>query len=325
MSKSSFEGLPETIKFVKMHGNGNDFVVISELKELLIPEELKPAFVKSVCHRRFGVGADGCIFVQKSEKADVKFRYFNSDGGEAEMCGNGIRCFSRFVIEEEYGRHSEKIRVETLAGIKELSVRVKDGTYWVKVDMGKPAFDSDMIPAVKTENENKSVNEIWNKKFTIKGDIFKVYALNTGVPHAIIFVDDINIRIIEIARNIRYNEVFPQGINVNFVKVISKKELAIRTYERGVEDETLSCGTGSVASAVVASILGLTLRSEPVKVLTNGGLLKIEIDFEQESGAGLFKTSKPDIRTVYMTGSANRVFNGKLLSTELRYILPEYE
>jgi len=322
MLSFSKEGLPETIEFVKMHGNGNDFVVIDEFKGVLVPEELKQDFVKSVCHRRFGIGADGCIFVQESEKADVKFRYFNNDGGEAEMCGNGIRCFSRLVFEEGYG--PENIKVETLAGVKELRVSVIDGKYWVTVDMGCPVFDSDKIPAAEIEYKGR----VWNKPFEIKGGIYTVYALNTGVPHAVIFVDNIEeIQITEIARSIRYSDVFPQGINVNFVKKISDKKIAIRTYERGVEDETLSCGTGSVASAVVANLLGLTSSSEPVEVITNGGLLKIEI--EPEAGAEAefgseneikfeSKKGKSAIRTVFMTGGANRICNGTLFSSELR-------
>ncbi|HID42256.1 MAG TPA: diaminopimelate epimerase [Archaeoglobaceae archaeon] len=285
------KSLPDEIKFTKMHGNGNDFVVIDEFNEILITEELKPDFVKTVCDRRFGVGGDGLIFIQPSERADVRFRYFNSDGGEAEMCGNGIRCFSRFVVEEKYV--DRELKVETLAGIKELKVSIENGEYWIRVDMGKPEFESDKIPAKDIEKS------LWEKEFDINGGKYRVYAVNTGVPHAVIFVESFNFEINEIARKIRYSEFFPTGINVNFVKVKSKEEIEIRTYERGVEDETLSCGTGSVASAVVANKLNMVLDS--VKVKTKGGILRIEIE-----------------DSVYMTGTANSVFDGVIRLKELK-------
>jgi diaminopimelate epimerase len=271
-----------------MHGNGNDFVLIDEFRGEVIPEEEKASFVRAVCHRNFGVGADGALFVQPSEKADVKFRYFNSDGSEAEMCGNGIRCFSRYVVEEGYV--GERLRVETLAGILELEVTKDDG-WWVKVDMGKPKFRREEIPAEV---------DVWGYEFEHEGKRFKLYAANTGVPHVVVFVDDLDFDIVPIARKIRYSEIFPEGTNVNFAKV-EGNSITIRTYERGVEAETLSCGTGSVAVAAVANRLGLTGRE--VEVRTKGGLLKIELTDN----------------TAYMTGGASRVFDGILKLNELRY------
>lgn len=284
--------LPSEIKFTKMHGNGNDFVLIDEFSGEIIPEEVKPQLVKAVCNRRFGVGADGLIFIQQSNKADARFHFFNSDGSIAEMCGNGIRCFSRYVVENGYA--PQKLVVETLAGNKELEVRT-EGTYWVKVDMGEPLFDSDKIPAQDVGNEGLGV---WKNTFNVKGDNVEVYAVNTGVPHAIIFRDDLGGDIVPIARGIRYSNLFPDGANVNFVKVNSEGEITIRTYERGVEDETLSCGTGSVAAAVMAHKLGLV--SSSVNVKTRGGLLVIDVG-----------------ERTYMTGSASRVFDGTLWTSEL--------
>lgn len=286
--------LPEEIKITKMHGNGNDFVLVDEFQKEVVPEDMKPKFVRAVCHRRFGVGADGALFVQPSDVADVKFRYFNSDGSEAEMCGNGIRCFSRYVFEEGYTKN--RLKVETLTGILELVVEVENGTYWIKVDMGKPKFKACEIPA-KGGNE-----DFWKETMEIDGNKYEVYATNTGVPHAVVFVDDLDFDIISVARKIRYRELFPQGINVNFAKIVSEDEIHIRTYERGVEDETLSCGTGSVAVAAIAHKLGLV--SNPVRIVTKGGLLKIELG-----------------ETAYMTGSANRILDGVLRTSELRFDL----
>jgi len=275
------------VRITKMHGNGNDFVVVDEYREEIVPEKIKPDFVRAVCHRRFGVGADGVLFVQPSSVADAKFRYFNSDGSEAEMCGNGIRCFCRYLVEEGYAKEG-KVRVETLAGIKELEVWF-DGKWWVKVNMGRPKFGKD-VPAKE---------EVWGREFEFDGRKFKVYAVNTGVPHAVIFVEDLNFDIIEPARFIRYHEIFPEGINVNFAKVISNNTVEVRTYERGVEDETLSCGTGSCAVAVVGNKLGI-LESR-VEVRTRGGILKVEVNDE-----------------IYMIGSASRVFDGNLRLSELQ-------
>ena len=273
------------IKFTKMHGNGNDFVVFDEFNGEVVAEKEKPAFVRAVCNRRFGVGSDGAVFVQRSDIADVRFRYFNSDGSEAAMCGNGIRCFARYVVEEGYT--DRKLKAETLAGIKELEVSVENGEYWVKVDMGTPIFEPEKIPAV-----DGVFDEVWHKSFEVFGKKADVYAVNTGVPHAVVFVDSMDFDIRE-AKKIRYSNAFPEGANVNFAKIVSKKEVEVRTYERGVEDETLSCGTGSVAVVAVASKLGLMEPKATVR--TRGGILRIEIS-----------------NTAFMTGKAVRVFDGVL-------------
>uniref|UniRef100_A0A7J2TKM1 Diaminopimelate epimerase n=1 Tax=Archaeoglobus fulgidus TaxID=2234 RepID=A0A7J2TKM1_ARCFL len=273
------------MKFTKMHGNGNDFILIDEFKSIMVPEEKKSEFAKWICNRNFAVGADGVIFLQSSKVADARFRFFNPDGSEAKMCGNGIRCFSRFLVEKGYARLG-KIKVETLAGIKELEVNF-DGNWWIKVDMGKPEFEASKIPAKR---------EVWGLDFEFEGKIYKLYAVNTGVPHVVIFVEDLNLDIIPIARKIRYWEIFPEGTNVNFA-LFDGKRFYVRTYERGVENETLSCGTGSVAVVAVAKKLGMAEKAE---VFTKGGVLKVEIG-----------------ERAFMTGSATRVFDGEL-SDEVR-------
>ncbi|MCX8172139.1 MAG: diaminopimelate epimerase [Archaeoglobaceae archaeon] len=272
------------MKFTKMHGNGNDFVLIDEFHKILVPEERKSSFAKWICNRNFAVGADGVIFVQSSENADAKFRFFNPDGSEAKMCGNGIRCFSRYIVEEGYA--GKKLKVETLAGIKELEVSF-DKIWWIKVDMGKPEFSAEKIPAKR---------EIWGEEFDVEGKKMKLYAVNTGVPHVVVFVEDLNFDITHFGRKIRHLDVFPEGTNVNFARFDGVR-FHIRTYERGVENETLSCGTGSVAVVAVAKRLGIAEKAE---VLTKGGILKIEIG-----------------KTAFMTGSATRVFDAELREYEI--------
>jgi diaminopimelate epimerase len=272
------------MKFTKMHGNGNDFLLIDEFHKILVPEDKKAVFSRWLCNRNFAVGADGVIFVQPSEIADAKFRFFNPDGSEAKMCGNGIRCFSRYVVEEGYA--GKRLRAETLAGIKELEVHF-DGKWWVKVDMGRPEFDAEKIPAKK---------DVWGEDFQFEGRNFRLYAVNTGVPHVVTFADSLDLDVVSIGRKIRSLEVFPEGTNVNFAKFDGSR-FYVRTYERGVENETLSCGTGSVAVVAVAKRLGITDKAE---VVTKGGILKIEIR-----------------ETAFMTGPATRVFEGELKEYEI--------
>jgi len=277
------------IAFTKMHGNGNDFILFDEYGGEVVAEREKPNFVRAVCHRNFGIGADGVIFVQPSEKADVRFRYFNSDGSEAAMCGNGIRCFSRYVVEEGYA--GSKLKVETLAGILELEV-LREKEWWVRVDMGGPRFEKERIP---------SKVDVWGYDFEHDGRTYKLYAVNTGVPHAVIFVESLDFDVLPLARRIRFSEIFPEGTNVNFAKIEGEDLFRVRTYERGVEAETLSCGTGSVAVAAVARKLGIA--GDKVRVVTRGGLLKVEL------------TEK----TAFLLGGASRVFDGILRLNELRY------
>lgn len=267
------------IHFTKLQGNGNDFILIDEYKGETISE--KSAFASKYCDRRFGIGADGVLYLGSSYKADIGMRIFNPDGTEAEMCGNGIRCLVKYALDEGYVR--ENASVETLAGVLSVSSRIDDRT-WVKVDMGKPQFTREKIPS-KGSGEFLDVSLHGNK----------VSAVNTGVPHAVIFVDSFNADLMSIAPRIRYDPVFPKGTNVNFVVVNSSNEITVRTYERGVEAETPSCGTGAVACAAMAHRLGKTEKK--VKVNTKGGELRITLT---EDGA-------------FMEGPAERVFEGTIL------------
>lgn len=264
------------VHFTKLQGNGNDFILIDEYKEEIIPE--KSAFARKYCDRRFGIGADGVLCLGSSDKADIRMQVFNPDGSEAEMCGNGIRCLVKYALDEGYIKKNASI--ETLAGVFCVGSRINDKT-WVTVNMGRPQFAREKIPA-------KGTGEFLN--VALHG--YNVFAVNTGVPHAVIFVESFDTDLMPVAPRIRYDPVFPKGANVNFVLVNSREEITIRTYERGVEAETLSCGTGAVAAAAVTHRLGKT--SDKVKVNTKGGELRITLSKE---GA-------------FMEGSAERVFEG---------------
>ena len=268
------------IHFTKLHGNGNDFILIDEYDGELMKDAERRSFAVKYCDRRFGIGADGVLYLGISDKADISMRIFNSDGTEPEMCGNGIRCLVKYALDKDY--INEKARVETLSGVLSISSRVEEGT-WIRVNMGKPEFAREKIPA-------KGTGEFL--QVSMQG--YEVSAVNTGVPHAVIFVDSLDDRLISDAPKIRYDPVFPRGTNVNFARVDSKNEMTIRTYERGVEGETLSCGTGSVACAVVGHRLGKT--GDRVKVNTKGGELVITI--------------KDD--AAFMEGQAERVFDGTI-------------
>jgi diaminopimelate epimerase len=253
--------LPHSLGFAKLHGNGNDFILVDEISRELVAESAKSRFAIACCRRSFGIGADGVLFLASSQRSDLGMRLFQPDGSEAEMCGNGIRCLAKYAWESGYVGQS--FDVETLAGIIPIQVRERDGSFWARVDMGVPRFNRPSIPACGS-------GDLMDEQM---GE-FRVCAVNTGVPHAVIFVDDLDIDIYEAAPPIRNCSVFPEGANVDFVKPGSS--LQIRTFERGVEGETFSCGTGAVASASVARRMGLV--GDEVLVETKGGPLIINFE-----------------------------------------------
>ena len=268
------------IHFTKLHGNGNDFILIDEFRKEIIPDNKKSEFAVKYCNRRFGIGADGVLYLEATEKADIGMRIFNADGSEAEMCGNGIRCLVKYALDKGYIK--EKASVETPAGVLSITSRVEDGN-WITVNMGRPEFAREKLPA-------KGTGEF----IQVSMHGYEVSVVNTGVPHAVIFVDSLNDTLIPVAQKIRYDPVFPKGTNVNFARVDSNNEITVRTYERGVEGETLSCGTGSVACVALSHKLGKT--GNRVNVNTKGGELVITI--------------KDD--AAFMEGQAERVFEGTI-------------
>jgi len=265
------------LPFTKMNGAGNDFVMIDN-RDLSIA--LSTEQIARVCDRHRGVGADGLLAAEPARYgADFRFRYYNADGGEAEMCGNGARCFGRYTARLlDDGR--ETLSFETMAGT--LSARLRGNE--VEVAMSDP-FDLELGSPVD-----------------IDGLESPVHSLNTGVPHAIAFVEDLNnVNVLKLGAAIRYHEHFPNGTNANFVTEIAPGHIAIRTYERGVEDETLACGTGMVASSIIHHLLHGS--PAPIKVDVKGGeTLHIEFEGDAENG----------FRKVTLTGPADFVFEGEI-------------
>jgi diaminopimelate epimerase len=234
------------IPFMKMSGSGNDFILIDH-RELSLDENHIKEFIRKVCQRRISVGADGLILIEASEKANFKWRFFNADGSEAEMCGNGGRCAARFAWLKGMG--GSHLTFETLAGI--LSAEV-DGKR-VKLELTKP--------------HGLKLDEI----LLVEGQEKIFSSINTGVPHAVLLSEDIErVDVVRIGRMIRHHPHFaPNGTNVDFFRAENSSRLSLRTYERGVEDETLACGTGAVASALIAALKGRV--ESPVSVKTRGG------------------------------------------------------
>ncbi len=272
--------MKRSISFTKMHGSGNDFILIDNRDNFIRPSQV-PDVVARLCRRKFGVGADGLILIEDSSVADFKWGFFNADGSEAEMCGNGGRCAARFAYLN--GIAPEKLSFETLAGIIHAEVKGRQ----VKLQMSSP---KDLQLDISLE---------------IRDQEFVVHRLNTGVPHTVMLVDDIEATpVFEWGRFIRYQPVFqPEGTNVNFVQVVDRHQIRIRTYERGVEDETLACGTGAVASAIICSIKGHC--ESPVEVKTWGGEV-LTIYFQ------LSNKEEQVAENVYLQGDAILVYKGKL-------------
>jgi diaminopimelate epimerase len=261
------------IPFMKMSGSGNDFILIDH-REPLVEEDRLKEFIQKVCRRRISVGADGLILIERSEKADFKWRFYNADGSEPEMCGNGGRCAARFAWLK--GIAGSSLTFETLTGI--LSAQV-DGKR-VKLEMPKP-HDFKLDETILVDGKEQIFSQI-----------------NTGVPHAVLFVDDVEgADVVRIGRVIRYHSHFvPNGTNVNFVQLGKDSRLSIRTYERGVEDETLACGTGAVASTLIAVLKGL-VRS-PVSIRTRGGeVLMVHFEMSGEEMSRIF--FEGDVHIVY--------------------------
>jgi len=265
------------MNFSKYVGSGNDFIFIDNRSLTFLPER---PLVSKLCHRQLGVGADGVILLENSPSADFKMRIFNADGSEAEMCGNGIRCLFHFIQNTCPEENRSSYLIETMESL----LRIEAAQGGVKVEMPNP-YD------VK-----------WGMKIDLLGEQ-PVHYLNTGVPHAIIFMEDLAYADLAcLAPKIRHHAAFGvKGTNVNFVALDQGDgELSVRTYERGVEQETLACGTGVTASALAAAqIAGC---ASPIKVRTKSGEV-LEIAFRVEDGM---------FRAVTMTGPARHVFSGQV-------------
>ena len=274
------------MKFQKMHGLGNDFILMDDIDP--VKYDLAALAIR-LCDRHQGIGADGIILILPSEIADVKMRIINSDGSEANRCGNGIRCFAKYVYDNQINT-AKSFTIETGAGIMIPELIIEDGkVLFVKVNMGAPDLERSAIPMTGV------AGHVINEPLTIQDNVYNITSLLMGVPHTLVFVDHLDqTDIVSTGRQIEKNPVFPNGTNVNFVEVINDHEIKIRTWERGA-GSTLACGTGSCASAVAASLNGKTGKEVTVH-LTLGDLFIEWID-------GI----------VYMTGSANHVFTGEIV------------
>jgi diaminopimelate epimerase len=263
------------LTFTKMNGAGNDFVMLDNRDGKLA---LDKAQIAHLCDRHRGVGADGVLLVEPAQNgADFRMRYYNADGGEAEMCGNGARCFGRFA--QRVSGQQGDISFETLAGV--ITAQFLGGN--VRIQMSEPH-------SLRLNDGLES-----------GGEVLTVHSINTGVPHAVVFVDELeDVDVRRFGAGLRYHPHFaPKGTNANFVQKVGPQSIAIRTYERGVEDETLACGTGMVACAIIFH--ELTGAASPVAVKVRGGET-LEIGFRQDGAV---------YREVTLTGPADFVFDGQ--------------
>ena len=295
------------IPFTKMHGLGNDFILIDcGDRSKNFPTEAKEIGVisRKLCHRRFGIGADQLLLLYSSEVADFKMRIFNSDGSEVEMCGNGIRCLAKYIWDRNLSE-KEALRIETLSGI---IIPEKAGEM-VKVDMGEPVFDAGKIPVNihkefnpptpplekggKGGFESQGQGGIVDYPLKIEGKVFKITCVSMGNPHAVVIVKDLSqFPVSFYGPLIENHPIFPKRTNVEFIEVVNPQEVKMRVWERG-SGETMACGTGASAVAVATNIKGLTERSVTVHLL-EGALL---VEWAEDNH-------------VYMTGPALQVFEG---------------
>lgn len=264
------------MKFTKMHGCGNDYIYVDGSKEYIRQED-KPEFARRLSDRHFGIGADGVIFINPSMEADFEMEMYNADGSRGEMCGNGIRCVAKYVYDKGL-TDKEKISIISAGKVKVLNITARDGcAVLVKVNMGKA--------------------EILAEEAVVHcGQNYRMTCISMGNPHAVIFVDDVEgLEVAKIGPYIENHTLFPERINVEFVKVLDRSTLQMRVWERG-SGETLACGTGACAAVVAAVKKGLT--NEQVTVKLPGGDLEIFFDSREN--------------LVYMTGPATHVFDGEI-------------
>ncbi len=274
------------IPFFKMNGSGNDFIIINNRKNIIESTIDMPVedFVRKVCSRRESIGADGLILIEKDENYDFRWRFFNNDGSEVEMCGNGSRCAARFAFLN--GIVPLKMKFLTLAGVIEAEIT---GINTVKVQLTKP--------------------KNYKEELTLEGIDLPASFIDTGVPHVVYFVKNVDeVDVKEVGAKTRYHEYFKEeGTNANFAEVVDRNTIKIRTYERGVEDETLACGTGSTAAAVIGVLKGIC--DSPVAVITRSGkILKVYV----------YRTGG-EIDRVYLEGDAMLTYIGTMIDEAWNY------
>ncbi|MEN6340126.1 MAG: diaminopimelate epimerase [Clostridiaceae bacterium] len=272
------------MRFTKVHGLGNDFILLDGRKDTLDYN----ALAIRLCHRQTGIGADGLLILLESKTADIRMRIINADGSEAEMCGNGIRCFAKYAFERGVVNKTE-FAVETLAGVMRPKLTVKDGVVTgVTVDMGEPFLQCEQIPVLGT-------GTCVDRELTVNGEKLRYTSILTGVPHTTIFVDDpTDKKWMNMGWDIEHASVFPKRTNVDFAHVLDDHTVILRTFERGC-GPTLACGTGACGTAVACALNGKTGRSVDVKI----ALGTLHIDWAEDNH-------------VYMTGPAEIVYEGEI-------------
>lgn len=284
------------LKFTKMHGIGNDYVYVNCFKETV--EDPEGTAIK-VSDRHFGIGSDGLILIKPSEIADCEMDMYNADGSRGKMCGNGIRCVAKYVY--DYGiTDKTKIRVATGSGVKELDLTVEDGkVVQVRVDMGAPilaAAQIPVLPEVAGTAVAVDMDQVVGLPITVQGRTYEMTCVSMGNPHCVVCVDDVDgLEIEAIGPDFEMHPSFPDRVNTEFIKVLDRKTVQMRVWERG-SGETWACGTGACAVAVACILNGWT--EEEVTVKLRGGDLHIFWDREKN--------------TVFMTGPATVVFDGEI-------------
>ncbi|MBN2983484.1 MULTISPECIES: diaminopimelate epimerase [Cohnella] len=274
------------MNFTKMHGLGNDFIVVYGERELPAGA---PELAQRLCNRYFGIGADGLVYILPSEKADFKMRIINSDGSEAEQCGNAIRCVAKYVYDNKLIDRTD-ITIETIgAGVQPLQLEVENGAAkLVRVDMGAPVLNGLDVPTTI------DANPVLGHKVTVDGREFAFTAVSMGNPHCVIYVDDaVNFDLAAWGPKLETHPLFPRKINVEFAKVNSRDQVDMRVWERGA-GPTLACGTGACATLVSSVLNGLTDRKATISL----------------AGGDLFIEWNEDNNRVYMTGPAEAVYTG---------------
>lgn len=273
------------MKFTKMQGIGNDYVYVNCLEETV---ENPSEVAKIVSDRHFGIGSDGLILIKPSDVADFEMEMYNADGSESAMCGNGIRCVAKYVY--DYGLTDKtSISIYTKSGIKYLDLIIENGkAVMIRVNMGAPELKAAKVPMIYDKEQ------VISQPLVVNGDVYEVTAVSMGNPHSIVYMDDVkNLEIEKIGPAFENHEAFPEKVNAEFVRIISRDEVEMRVWERG-SGETFACGTGACAVAVACILNGHT--DEKVKVHLLGGDLEIFWDRKEN--------------LVYMTGPAEVVFDG---------------
>lgn len=279
------------MKFTKMHGCGNDYIYVNGFEEKV---QDKPELARRLSDRHFGIGSDGIIFINPSDRAEFEMEMYNADGSRAEMCGNGIRCVGKYVY--DHGMTNNKsVTVDTLAGVKTLELSTDDMGHvdTVRVDMGRPILEAADIPVIS------EISPVVNVPICVGDTDYRMTAVSMGNPHCVVYADCVNgvdgLKLGELGPLFEKHAAFPKRVNTEFVHVVDRKHVDMRVWERG-SGETLACGTGACAVTVACVLNGLTERAITVKLL--GG--NLDVEYSENDGR------------VYLRGSATTVFEGTI-------------